>query len=278
MRVSLRLPDPRPPLAWALLLAWSLVAPASAAPRPMTAAPDGERACDDEGGDDRYERHCEVREMKLPAGHVEVDAAPNGGIEVRGGKLSEIQIRARVVARARTVEEARALAAEVRIETAGVVRAVGPRPSRDRSYWVSYELLVPEATDLRLETMNGGIALHDLKGTVEFKTVNGGVTVDSAAGSVHGRTTNGGLDISLRGSSWDGEGLDVETTNGGVKVRVPSDYSARLVTGTVNGGMSFDFPVTVQGRINKRLDVTLGRGGPTVRAVTTNGGVTVGRR
>jgi hypothetical protein len=244
----------------------------------MTATPEGERTCDDEGGDDRYPRHCEVREMTLPAGHLEVDAAPNGGIVVKGGTRSEIRIRARVVAQAPTVEEARTLAAEVRIDTAGVVRAVGPRTSRGRSYWVSYELLVPEATDLRLETMNGGIALHDLKGTVEFKTVNGGVTVDSAAGSVHGRTTNGGVDISLRGSSWDGEGLDVETTNGGVKVRVPSDYSARLVTGTVNGGMSFDFPVTVQGRINKSLDVTLGRGGPTVRAVTTNGGVAVGRR
>jgi hypothetical protein len=39
-----------------------------------------------------------------------------------------------------------------------------------------------------------------------------------------------------------------------------------------------DFPVTVQGRIDKRLDVTLGQGGPTIRVVTTNGGVIVGRR
>jgi len=143
---------------------------------------------------------------------------------------------------------------------------------------VSYELFVPEATDLKLDTMNGGIALHDVKGTVEFKTMNGGVTLDSTAGSVRGRTTNGGVNVSLRGSSWDGEGLDVETTNGGIKVQIPSDYSARLITGTVNGGMRMDFPVTVQGRIDKRLDVTLGQGGPTIRVVTTNGGVIVGRR
>ena len=105
--------------------------------------------------------------------------------------------------------------------------------------------------------------------------MNGGVTIDSAAGSLHGRTTNGGVDVSLRGASWEGEGLDVETTNGGVRVTMPSDYSARLVTGTVNGGMQVDFPVTVQGRIDRRLDVTLGQGGPTVRAVTTNGGVVI---
>jgi len=268
MRLFDRLPDARLLLTSLLLLSSALTPPARA----------GVRDCQDEGGDDRYEKYCEIRELTLPAGRVEVDAAPNGGIEVQGGARSDVRIRARVVAQARSMDEARALAAEVRIETAGVVRSVGPHTGRDRNYWVSYELFVPEATDLKLDTMNGGIALHDVKGTVEFKTMNGGVTLDSTAGSVRGRTTNGGVNVSLRGSSWDGEGLDVETTNGGIKVQIPSDYSARLITGTVNGGMRMDFPVTVQGRIDKRLDVTLGQGGPTIRVVTTNGGVIVGRR
>ena len=43
----------------------------------------------------------------------------------------------------------------------------------------------------------------------------------------------------------------------------------------IRGGMRIDFPVTLQGSITKRLSVQLGSGGPTVRAVTTNGGVTV---
>jgi hypothetical protein len=245
----------------------------------VAATPEGVATCDEEGGNDRWEKHCEIREMTLPGGRLEVDAAPNGGIEVHGGNRADVRVRAKVVAQARTAEAARALAAEIRIETAGVLRAVGPHTSgHERSYWVSFELLVPETTDLKLETMNGGISLQGVKGSVEFKTVNGGVTVDSAAGSVHGRTTNGGVDISLRGASWDGDGLDVETTNGGVKVTVPADYSARLVTGTVNGGMRVDFPVTVEGRIDRRLDVELGHGGPTVRAVTTNGGVVIRRR
>lgn len=272
------LPEPRAFLgrAFALLLASALAAPTGA----LRAAtwPDHPRACDDEGGDDRYEKYCEVRELTLPAGRLEIDAAPNGRIEVHGEKRTDIWVRARLVAQARTREEARALAVEVRIETDHRIRAVGPRTGRDRSFWVSYELLVPEETELRLETMNGGIALYEVKGAVEFRTVNGGVTVHSAAGSVQGRTTNGGLDISLQGTQWEGDGLDVETTNGGVKVTIPSDYNARLVTGTVNGGMRVDFPVTVQGRINHRLDVELGRGGRTVRAVTTNGGVVIRRR
>ncbi|HEY5565714.1 MAG TPA: hypothetical protein VIM81_00530, partial [Gammaproteobacteria bacterium] len=79
------------------------------------------------------------------------------------------------------------------------------------------------------------------------------------------------------GDTWEGEGLDLRTTNGGVRLRIPDDYSARLETGTVNGGVDIDFPVTVQGRIGRELSTTLGEGGPLVRAETTNGGVRVSR-
>jgi DUF4097 and DUF4098 domain-containing protein YvlB len=104
------------------------------------------------------------------------------------------------------------------------------------------------------------------------------VKIADAGGSMHGRTTNGGVQVALSGSSWDGEGLDVTTTNGGVVLEVPSDFNAHLETGTVNGGVNMDFPVRVQGRLGRDLSTDLGSGGPTIRAKTTNGGVTVRRR
>jgi hypothetical protein len=58
---------------------------------------------------------------------------------------------------------------------------------------------------------------------------------------------------------------------------VPTGYSAHLETGTTNGSLRFDFPITVQGQLNRRLSVDLGDGGPTIRVVTTNGGVTIKR-
>jgi FixJ family two-component response regulator len=45
----------------------------------------------------------------------------------------------------------------------------------------------------------------------------------------------------------------------------------------VNGGVNVDFPITVQGQINKVIAVNLGSGGATVKAMTTNGGVRVKR-
>jgi hypothetical protein len=41
------------------------------------------------------------------------------------------------------------------------------------------------------------------------------VRIDRAAGHVTGRTENGGIDVRLEGSEWQGEGLDVQTSNGG---------------------------------------------------------------
>ena len=63
-----------------------------------------------------------------------------------------------------------------------------------------------------------------------------------------------------------------------VTVDIPEGYSARLETGTVNGPMVIDFPVTLQGTNGRRISTQLGRGGATIRAVTTNGPVAIHRR
>jgi DUF4097 and DUF4098 domain-containing protein YvlB len=136
---------------------------------------------------------------------------------------------------------------------------------------------VPRRSDLSLEAHNGGIAIADVNGRIDFTALNGGVVLRRVGGSVHGSTTNGGIVVDLAGDRWDGETLDVRTTNGGIVISVPENYSAHLETGTVNGGLSIDFPVTVQGKISRELAVNLGSGGPTVRAMTTNGGVRIRR-
>ena len=56
------------------------------------------------------------------------------------------------------------------------------------------------------------------------------------------------------------------------------DRSGNGHTGTVNGGVDIDFPVTVQGKIGRRITTDLGRGGATIRLMTTNGGVDIRNR
>ena len=232
--------------------------------------------CDGRWRGDR-ERYCEVREITISARElVSVDAGTNGGIKVEGWDRNEIRLLAKVQAWAYDEDDARDLVSEIRVDLDGrMIRPRGPSTGRREGWSVSFELMVPTNSNLELEAHNGGISIADVRGDVEFGTTNGGVTLSGMAGDVRGRTTNGGLRVELDGDEWDGEGLDVQTTNGGVSLYIPDDYSARLVTGTVNGGIRIDFPIMVQGNIGRRITTDLGNGGKTVRVTTTNGGVTV---
>lgn len=225
---------------------------------------------------DRLVGNCEIREQTLApsGGTIAIDGKQNGGVSVKGWDQNQILVRARVQTGAPTAAEAQALGQQVRIETSGAkIFASGPENRRDYHWDVSYEVFVPRRADLSLETHNGGIAIADVNGRIDFSAVNGGVVLKRVGGAVKGSTTNGGLVVELNGDRWDGETLDVSTTNGGVIISVPENYSAHLETGTVNGSVNTEFPVTVQGRINKQIALNLGSGGATVRATTTNGGV-----
>ena len=231
---------------------------------------------EDSWSNDRLVNNCEMREqtLALSGGTISIDGKPNGGVSVKGWDQNQVLVRARVQAAAPTAGEAEALGRQVRVETSGSkIFASGPEVRRDYQWNVSYEVFVPRRADVSVETTNGGIAFADVNGRIDFTAMNGGVVLKRVGGTVRGSTMNGGLVIELAGDRWDGDSLDVSTTNGGVILSVPENYSANLQTGTVNGSVSVDFPITVQGRINKQIAVNLGSGGPMVKAMTTNGGV-----
>jgi hypothetical protein len=225
---------------------------------------------------DRLVSNCEIREQTLApsGGTIAIDGRQNGGVSVKGWDQNQILVRARVQAGASTAAEAEALGKQVRIETSGAkIHATGPESKRDYHWDVSYEVFVPRRADLSVETHNGGIAIADVNGKIDFTALNGGVVLKRVGGAVRGSTTNGGLVIELAGDRWEGESMDVSTTNGGVIMSVPENYSAHIETGTVNGGVNTEFPVTVKGEMSRQLAFNLGSGGATVRAMTTNGGV-----
>jgi len=221
-------------------------------------------------------RYCETREVSLPAtGSVAVDAGHNGGIRVWGADQGDIDLEARVQVWHKSEDKAKEIAGKIEIATDGNrISANGPS---DEGWSVSYRLRVPHQTDLDLEAHNGGISITEVSGQLRAETHNGGLSLTALSGDVQAETTNGGVEVELTGDFWEGKGLDVETRNGGVNVSIPESYSAKLETGTVNGRISIDFPVTVQGQIGRTLETTLGGGGAPVRVKTKNGGVTISR-
>lgn len=229
---------------------------------------------------DRLMRHCEVKEQTMGAsrGGIQIDPGTNGSVTVKGWSRDDVLVRARIETAAPSDSEAKSMVSQIRFANGSAqLKGEGPAGDRDHYWSVSYEVFVPHQTDIDASAHNGGIHIQDVKGRIQFKALNGGTHLARLGGEVSGHTTNGGLHIELMGDSWDGKGMDVNTTNGGVKMIVPAGYSAHVEASTVNGGIHVDFPVTVQGKITNDMSFNLGNGGATIRAVTTNGGVRISK-
>lgn len=262
-----------------LLLSATLALPALAQDRVLS----NDEWCEDHDWDRNLESYCEVQEYELKSDRnlIRVDGGQNGGITIEGWDRDEILVRAKVSGKARSEERAKELVDAVKILTGRTIEADVPErtSSWGRKSWVavSFKVYVPHESNLALDTHNGGVTINDVAGDVEFDVLNGGVALSNLAGNVEGSTTNGGVTVKLMGDEWEGEGLDVRTTNGGVTLKIPEDYSAQLETGTVNGRMKFDFPITVKGTLGRKISTKLGDGGKTIRVMTTNGAVSVKR-
>jgi hypothetical protein len=236
--------------------------------------------CASGGYDGEHARHCEMREQTVPAtGRLSVDAGQNGGTTVKGWLRSDVLVRARVEASGDTEAAAALMASQVSVgSSGGEVRATGPEPAHDAWWSVSYEIFVPQTTDLSLKTHNGGMTISDVRGQIHFDVNNGGVRLKRVAGDVSGTTVNGGIQVELTGSMWEGRQLEVGTRNGGVTVVMPSYYSAHVQAETGSGSIESDFPVTLEGNLRpRRLDFSVGSGGPLIHITTGNGGVKLKR-
>lgn len=272
---------PRPFLLCAIVLLGGALAPSSAHAqrREYERTPeqwlDGCRHGD--WGDDDREVYCELRDTTLAASKsLAIDGRQNGSVVVHGWDRSDVRVVAKVRAEGETTADAQALARDLHVVyRSGRISVDGPSEERHRSWSVGLEVWLPRQSDLDLEAFNGGIGVDGVAGRLDMQTTNGGISLRRVSGDVRGSTTNGGVTVELDGDRWSGAGLDVRTTNGGVTLSVPAAYNARLETGTVNGGMQIDFPITVQGSIGRHFTTTLGNGGPPIRVTTTNGGVRI---
>jgi hypothetical protein len=233
-------------------------------------------------GDGDRGRACEVRQvpLHLTGRALEIDGRQNGSIRVRAWDGDSVRVTARLQANANSDADAANLLKDLRIIADGrSVRAEGPDNWRSHEGWSSsYVVWVPRRFDLSLEATNGALGVDGVMGRLELRTVNGSVALTDVGGDVRARTQNGSLNVQLAGTAWNGTGLDAETQNGSVRLAIPDNFAAQLETGTVNGSIHTDFPVTIQGQISRRLSLPLNGGGKTIRALTTNGTVRISRR
>jgi hypothetical protein len=236
--------------------------------------------CENGGNNGDQARHCEVREQSLPSiGTLTVDAGRNGGASIKGWLRGDVLVRARVEASGDNQAAAASMASQVAIEgSGGLVKATGPEAQNDSGWSVSYEIFVPQNTNVKVTSHNGGVNISDVRGEIHFEVNNGGVHLKRVAGDVSGSTVNGGVQVDLTGPNWEGRQMEVSTRNGGVTVAMPSHYSAHIQAETGSGGIQSDFPIPEEGNGRRRkLDYNLNSGGSLIHITTGNGSVRLKR-
>jgi Putative adhesin len=228
----------------------------------------------------------------VAAGHAMRLHNMNGDIRVERGTGSQVEV---VAERRVDRGDPKTVTFAVRMRSDGdvVVCALwgddmrctddGSRGNYNSGMWrknqinVVMRVRIPDGVKTIAQSTNGNVSVEGLSADVDAYTTNGNVEVSTSGGIVGARSTNGNVTASL--GSTDGTApMRFSTTNGSVTVIAPPSLSADVEMSTTNGSVRSDFPITVQGRMRSNsLRGTLGSGGRTLEAHSTNGNVTLKR-
>jgi len=223
-------------------------------------------------------------------GKVEVKTT-NGNINMTSWDRNAVKVEAEIKVKARSRREAEKLLDKVKIlvDRSGDRITIAPDYPKRRngdSFWdavfgsgnrpvVNFTIKVPRETNPNLRSTNGRLSVSDIEGETSLKTTNGGIEARDMIGSADARTTNGSISIYVI-QFGDDDRLDLNTTNGSIKLTLPSEVRADVEASTTNGSIRTDFPMTVQGRITrKRLDGVINGGGGSIDLSTVNGSISI---
>jgi len=105
---------------------------------------------------------------------------------------------------------------------------------------------------------------------MKIEAVNGEITVDGAEQGVEITTVNGRVVLNV--AKIGADGARVNSTNGEIEVSVPAGGKATFAARVTNGAVEVEgLQLQTTEKNYRRLDATLGGGGPEIRLGTTNG-------
>jgi Toastrack DUF4097 len=205
----------------------------------------------------------------------------NGRIHITPADGDTVEVQAERIVKAATDEAAKAALAKFEIgETVSpksiVIDASSPSTgfSIGLSRRADFEVRVPRWADVKLNATNGDIDVSGLQGMFRAESTNGKISGSALEGGATVQTTNGVVKLDF--SKIDDAGVSCETTNGMISVTVPRDAKARISARVTNGAINTsDLQLAVTEQSRRRLDASIGGGGPSIRLETTNGAISI---
>jgi DUF4097 and DUF4098 domain-containing protein YvlB len=224
----------------------------------------------------------------------------SGSIEIRGGAGNVVEIRGRIRAgdswwwrSNRNSEEAvRRLETNPPIEQTGQTIRIGRILDRElQNVSISYQIVVPAQTNIRSHSGSGGQTIESIdgrvqagtgSGTINLREIRGDLDANTGSGGIRALNVRGGLRMQTGSGGIQVQGeqtgrWDLQTGSGSIEIDLPPNAAFEFNGHTGSGGIDVGFPMTVQGRIGDRHNITgrVGSGGYVLNARTGSGGIRI---
>ncbi|MEJ2648956.1 MAG: DUF4097 family beta strand repeat-containing protein [Sedimentisphaerales bacterium] len=251
--------------------------------------------------------------MPLSPGSSFETVTHNGSIDLLGSDVTDCNVIATITGYASTVEAAEDLVERTKLnfeqtENRLVLKINRPQNLINRSVSVSLDIILPEETNLDLQSHNGGIDIKSITGTTNAMSHNGGIYMENITGKTRATSHNGRVfvknisgptKLETHNGAVDAENIsgDIDflshngrvkavfsenaepdsnitmvTHNGGIDLTPPPDYSARVDISTHNGSLNIGLPVTISGDVSKGHLVGTVRDGKGRKKLETHNG------
>ena len=130
--------------------------------------------------------------------------------------------------------------------------------------------------DLRLEASDGNVTIRGATGTLEARGSDGHMTVDGEFSAVQMHTSDGNLDLTLAPGSKLSAASSVVSSDGQVKINLPSTLAADLDISTSDGRIDCSLPLTMDHYDSSRsIRGRLNGGGTPLSIHTSDGNVRI---
>ena len=245
-----------------------------------------------------HERLVRLSEPFKAGGQFKV-RTHNGSITSGGVDAETCNIKAIIIGKGTTIEEAKKVAESIEIHLDHsngklITRIDKPKLLEQKFYSINFDITLPLDTSLDLHTHNGSIIVYNINGTVRTVSHNGSIKTERITGSVnltthngdidcndfkgnvHARTRNGSIRVDYDRNAFNVLNADIATHNGRIDIQTPDGLSAKLNAITHNGSIKTSLPVMVVGEIDKKnLQGTIGTVRGNLILKTHNGSISI---
>ncbi len=147
---------------------------------------------------------------------------------------------------------------------------------RDRARY-DLEVRVPRRMRVSASTVSGDVQVSGTTLEVRATTVSGDARVEDVRAQDRVVVTSVSGDVTARLAALArGTDLQLKSVSGDITLTLPPSAGFALDMSTVSGNLSSDFPLTMQGRVNRRrISATVNNGGSDLRVSTVSGDVRI---